>query len=270
MHFIEKLDSISKHNNSLVCVGLDSDPAKIPPHLLKEENPILAFNKAIIEATSDIAQSYKLNLAFYEALGSIGYETVKKTLEIIPENVLTIGDAKRGDIGNTAAMYAKALFDDFGFDSATVAPYMGIDSVEPFLKHKDKGVFILALTSNPGSRDFQYLESDSAPLYEHVVKKVKGWNSANNCGLVVGATHPEELQSIRNLADDMPILIPGLGAQGGNAELSVQYGTNESGLRALFNSSRGIIYKDKSESFADGARAAALAFRDELNGYRGI
>ncbi len=267
MQFTEKLDSISRKHNSVVCVGLDTDPKKIPNHLHREPNPVLAFNKAIIEATSEYAQSYKLNLAFYESLGSIGYETVKQTLAAIPPEIVTIGDGKRGDIGNTAAMYATAMFDDFGFDATTVAPYMGFDSVEPFLKYTGKGVFVLALTSNKGSKDFQYLEMGGVRLYERVVEKVHEWNTHGNCGLVVGATHPEELKDIRAKAGEMPILIPGLGAQGGDTELSVKYGVFQ-GIRAIFNSSRGIIYADGSEEFAKNAGRAALEFRDELNKYR--
>jgi orotidine-5'-phosphate decarboxylase len=268
MHFYEKLDAITTKNNSLVCVGLDTDIAKIPPHLLTEENPVLAFNRNIIEATRDLVQCYKLNLAFYEALGSRAYETIKGTIDAIPSGIIIIGDAKRGDIGNTSTMYAKALFEDFSFDAATVAPYMGTDSVQPFLRFEEKGTFILALTSNKGSQDFQYLEVEGKPLYKHVVEKIISWNDKGNCGMVVGATHPYELVGIRNMAGDMPILIPGLGAQGGEVEASVKGGINKDGMRAIFNSSRGILFAGSGEDYALRARDAALAFRDEINGFR--
>jgi orotidine-5'-phosphate decarboxylase len=265
MPFTDKLDAVSTKNKSLVCVGLDTDPAKIPAHLRSEPNPVLAFNRAIIEATADVAQSYKLNIAFYEALGRDAHETIARTLEAIPAGVVTIGDGKRGDIGNTSAMYAAALFDGFGFDAVTVAPYMGFDSVQPFLAHKDKGVFILTLTSNKGSRDFQYLDVAGRPLYEHVLDKILSWNEAGNCGLVVGATHPSELAAIRATAGDVPILIPGLGAQGGEVEASVRAGVTPAGLRGVFNSSRGILYASGGLDFAEKAREAAIALRDEIN-----
>ncbi|MBL0174225.1 MAG: orotidine-5'-phosphate decarboxylase [Ignavibacteria bacterium] len=265
MPFLSKLDAVTTKNKSLVCVGLDTDPAKIPAHLRTEVNPVLAFNRAIIEATADVVQSYKLNLAFYEALGPDAHETIRLTLDAIPTDIVTIGDGKRGDIGNTSAMYAAALFDGFGFDAVTVAPYMGYDSVQPFLAHKDKGVFILTLTSNKGSRDFQYLEVEGRPLYAHVLDRILEWNEAGNCGLVVGATHPSELAAIRATAGDMPILIPGLGAQGGDVEQSVRAGVTPAGLRGVFNSSRGILYASGERDFAARAREAAIALRDEIN-----
>ncbi|MCB2206386.1 orotidine-5'-phosphate decarboxylase [bacterium] len=269
MQFYEKLDAVSTRNTSLVCVGLDTDPAKIPQHLQEQPDGVIAFNHAIIEATSDLVQSYKLNLAFYEALGKEGYDIVRKTLEAIPDHVVTIGDAKRGDIGNTSLMYARAMFEDFGFDATTVAPYMGYDSVEPFLRYGDKGVFVLALTSNKGSRDFQYLEVDGKPLYTHVVRTVAEWNEHRNIGFVVGATHPSELADIRSMVGDVPLLIPGLGAQGGDVEQSVRAGCTVEGLRGVFNSSRGIIYAGDGEDFADHARDAAMKLREQINQYRG-
>jgi orotidine-5'-phosphate decarboxylase len=268
MQFYEKLDAITEKNNSLVCVGLDTDPAKIPAHLREEPDGVIAFNHAIIEATADLVQSYKLNLAFYEALGREGYDIVRKTLEAIPDDVVVVGDAKRGDIGNTSLMYAKAMFEDFGFDATTVAPYMGRDSVEPFLRHGEKGVFVLALTSNKGSRDFQYLEVDGAPLYTHVVRTVASWNENNNIGFVVGATHPSELADIRAAVGDLPLLIPGLGAQGGDVAQSVRAGCTDAGTRAVFNSSRGIIYAGDGADFADMARSAARDLRTQINEFR--
>lgn len=268
MSFYQKLDAVSNKHNSLVCVGLDTDPLKMPEHLRSLDDGVLRFNRAIIEATADVAQSYKLNLAFYETLGRDGYDIVRKTLDAIPEEVVTIGDAKRGDIGNTALMYAKALFEDFGFDAATVAPYMGRDSVEPFLNYEDRGVFVLALTSNKGSKDFQYLEIDGDPLYKHVIRTTASWNEHENLGFVVGATHPSELEDIRGMVGDVPLLIPGLGAQGGDVEKSVRAGTTAAGLRGVFNSSRGIIYAGGGEDFAEKAHNAAETLRDQINQYR--
>lgn len=265
MTFTEKLRSIQQRNNSLLCVGLDSDISKMPKQLLQCENPILAFNARIIEATKDLVCAYKLNLAFYEALGEIGWRTVKETLAAIPSDVVTIGDAKRGDIGNTAAMYAKSLYDDFGFTASTVNPYMGFDSVEPFIRDEEHGAFILALTSNPGAKDFEYLKSKEKPLYEHVIAKVKKWNAKNNCGLVVGATRPKEMQRVRKLVPNMPLLIPGVGAQGGDLAAAVRDGSDKHGEMAVINSSRGIIYASRGEDFADAARAAARMLRDEMN-----
>jgi orotidine-5'-phosphate decarboxylase len=268
MHFYDKLDAATRAANSLVCVGLDTDPAKIPAHLGTGTDAVIAFNRAIVEATADLVQSYKLNLAFYESMGAAGHEIIRKTLDAIPGHVVTIGDAKRGDIGNTSLMYAKAMFEDFGFDATTVAPYMGYDSVEPFLRHEERGVFVLALTSNKGSRDFQYLEVNGEPLYKHVVRTLVKWNEKRNIGLVVGATHPSELEEIRGLVGDLPLLIPGLGAQGGDVELSVRAGCTADGMRAVYNSSRGIIFASSGEDFADRARSEAIALRDQINQYR--
>lgn len=268
MSFYAALRFIQKKNNSLLCIGLDSDLAKIPKHLHQRENPILEFNKQIIAATKDVVCAYKLNLAFYEALGEIGWRTVKETLGAIPLDVVTIGDAKRGDIGNTAEMYARSLRDDFGFTSSTVNPYMGFDSVEPFIRNEKHGAFILALTSNPGAKDFEYLKVREKPLYEHVIAKVKKWNTKQNCGLVVGATRPKEMQRVRKLAPAMPLLIPGVGAQGGDLQAAVRYGCDKNGEMAVINSSRGIIYASGGEDFAEVALATALKLRDEMNTIR--
>lgn len=260
----EKLQQIVSKKNSLLCIGLDVHPDKIPAHLKNESDPVFAFNKAIVDATADIAAAYKPNLAFYEALGTRGWESLRKTLAYLPEDVLTIGDAKRGDIGSTAERYAEGLF-DLGFDSVTLSPYLGVDSIEPFIKHADKGVFILCLTSNASSKDFQYLESNGKPLYLHVAEKVNTWNHNENCGLVVGATHESEIQAIRNTAPALPFLIPGIGAQGGNLETAIKWGTNASGGNALINSSRGIIYASNETDFADQAFKAAKKLNDSIN-----
>lgn len=264
--FIEKLDSAVKKNNSLVCVGLDIDLKKIPPSLLNSSDPIFDFNKAIIDSTKDLVCAYKPNSAFYESYGIYGLQSLIKTIEYIGGEIPVILDAKRGDIGNTAMAYAKAAFDVFKADAITINPYMGFDSVEPFLTYKDKGLFILALTSNQSSKDFQ--TDGEEPLFIKVTKKVKIWNNYGNCGLVVGATKAEELKDIRAIAGDMPILIPGVGAQGGDLQVSVRMGVNKKGERALINSSRGIIYASQGENFAGSARVAARKLKEEINNYR--
>ena len=249
-------------------MGLDTDATKIPEFLLGSPNPVLEFNRRIIEATQDLVCAYKINLAFYEALGERGGHTVQQTLTHIPGDVITIGDAKRGDIGNSSALYARAVLDDYGFSACTVNPYMGKDSVLPFLKNSSQGAFILAVTSNPGARDFQHLKVRGIPLYEHVTRAVKRWNTNKNCGLVVGATRPRDLRQIRALAPHVPILIPGVGAQGGDVKLAVRYGCDAQGELAIINSSRSILYASDGRDFADTARAAASAMRDAINRYR--
>ena len=267
MKFNSQLNRIIEEKNSLVCVGLDLYPDRIPPQVLKGADPFFQFNKAIIDATADLAAAYKPNLAFYEALGKEGMDVLRRTLEYIPGDVITIGDAKRGDIGTTAEKYAEALF-DLGFDAVTVNPYLGLDSVKPFIADEEKGVFILCLTSNPTSKDFQYLETDGRPLYLHVAEKVRQWNERGNCGLVTGATHPTELRDIRTLAPDLPFLIPGIGAQGGDLQASITHGTDASGTGAVINSSRGILYASSGEDFAEAARHAAEQLRDNINRHR--
>ncbi|MBA4312318.1 MAG: orotidine-5'-phosphate decarboxylase [Chlorobiaceae bacterium] len=265
MRFLEKLKLIQNENNSLLCIGLDTDVLKIPPSLQNSNNPQLEFNKRIIEVTSDFVCAYKLNLAFYESAGERGYETIHKTLECIPKEIITIADGKRGDIGNTAEQYAKIIFDDWKFDAATVNPYMGKDSVEPFIKNKNNCAFILALTSNPGSHDFQYLEVSGRPLYEHVVAKATSWNVKKNIGLVAGATHPEELKRIRAMVPEMPLLIPGIGTQKGDMEATVRNGCDKNGLLALINVSRGIIFASGGNDFAARARESAIKIQNEIN-----
>ncbi|MCX7985049.1 MAG: orotidine-5'-phosphate decarboxylase [Bacteroidetes bacterium] len=256
--FIEKLRSVQQKTHSLLCIGLDVDPQKLPHHLQKHTGGILEFNRAIIEATSDLVCAYKPNLAFYEALGERGWLILRKTLKLIPWGTITIADGKRGDIGNTAEQYARALFDGLGFDAVTVNPYMGYDSIEPFLRMPEKGVFVLALTSNPGSRDFQRLKVGTMPLYIKVVRKAVTWNTRGNVGLVVGATHPKELRKIRTLAKELPILIPGIGAQGGDLERSVCYGCTDANDLAIVNVSRSILYASQGKDFAEAARREAL------------
>ena len=268
--FNKRLQEIQRQRNSLVCVGLDADPAKFPASIRNLENAVIEFNKRIIEATQDLVCAYKPNLAFYEALGERGMFALRETLKIIPGSIITIGDAKRGDIGSTAERYAVSLFDDFGFDAVTVNPYMGSDSVEPFLKNPGKGVFLLALTSNPGSKDFQRLKIGAVPLYEKIVRKAKQWNTADNIGLVVGATHPKELKRVRAIVPDMPILLPGIGKQGGDLKSAIRYGCSEDGYGAVINASRSILYASSGDDFAEAARAETLRMRDEINGLRAV
>jgi orotidine-5'-phosphate decarboxylase len=267
MTFSERVSSIQSASGSLLCVGLDVDPAKIPGHLKNHAEPVLEFSRTIIEATKDLVCAYKPNLAFYEAMGDRGWHILRETLRMIPKNVISIGDGKRGDIGNTAAQYAKALFDDLGFDAVTVNPFMGSDSVDPFLKNANKGVFLLALTSNDGSRDFQRLKVGTMPLYEKVVRTAKKWNTVGNIGLVVGATHPRELKRIRSLVPGMPILIPGVGSQGGDLAASIRDGGNTQGLLAIINASRSILYASSGSDFAAAARAEALRMRDQMRAF---
>ena len=266
--FIRQLKEIQQTQNSLLCIGLDVDFNKIPEHLQSADNPVLEFNRQIIEATHDLVCAYKPNLAFYEAMGERGWTTLRETLKLIPKSVLTIGDGKRGDIGNTAERYAKSLFNDFGFDSVTVNPYMGFDSVEPFLKNSEKGVFLLALTSNPGSKDFQRLKIKGKPLYEKVVRTAKKWNTNQNIGLVVGATHPHELKTIRKIVPEMPLLIPGIGKQGGDLKSAVRDGCDKNGQLAIINASRSIIYASSGKDFAEMARAEARRMVEEMGTYR--
>ncbi len=267
MTFADKLSEAIRKNDSLVCVGLDPDPRLMP-----EGITVFDFNRAIIDATADLVCAYKLNLAFYEALGAEGMDALKRTARHIPAGILSIGDAKRGDIGNTAKAYAQAVFSILGFDATTVNPYLGFDSVEPFLQYKDKGVFILCRTSNAGAIDFQSLRCETErgmrPLFQVVADKAEKWNTIGNIGLVVGATYPEELKLIRDEHPNLPLLIPGIGAQGGELSLAVRYGVNADGEGAIINSSRQIIYASRDKDFAQAAEKAARTLRDQINQHR--
>lgn len=248
---------------SFLCIGLDVDLNKIPQFLLQEEDPIFAFNKAIIDATHDLAAAYKPNTAFYEAYGVKGWTSLQKTInylnEIHPE-IFTIADAKRGDIGNTSRMYAQAFFEDLGFDSVTVAPYMGQDSVEPFLEFENKHTILLALTSNMGSKDFQTLSFNEKSLFENVLETSKTWKNSHNLMYVVGATKADYFEHIRKIVPDNFLLVPGVGAQGGSLEDVCKYGLN-SQVGLLINSSREIIYASNQEDFAQKAREKASALQ---------
>lgn len=264
MKFIEKLDKATETNNSLLCVGLDIDLNKLPVTILNSEDPIYTFNKKIIDATADLACAYKPNIAFYERYGIYGLQSLIKTIEYIPKNIPVILDAKRGDIGHTAAAYAKAVFEVYKADATTVSPYLGHDSIEPFLEYQDKGIFVLCATSNPGFKDIQNWGTEEK-LYRHVAHLVIEWDKYKNCGLVIGATNPEELSGIRQMSQDMPILLPGVGAQGGNLEACVKYGINAKGNRLIINVSRSILYAAMGEHFEDAARSAAQKIRDQIN-----
>ncbi|MBK9732550.1 MAG: orotidine-5'-phosphate decarboxylase [Chitinophagaceae bacterium] len=256
-----------KRKKSFLCIGLDTDIEKIPKHLLHHPDPVFEFNRGIIDATKDCCVAYKINTAFYESSGIKGWQSMKKTWEYIPKNIFTIADAKRGDIGNTSAMYARAFFDKaqsgFGFDALTVAPYMGKDSVTPFLEYDNKWVILLALTSNAGSNDFQQRETAGEKLFEAVIRKSLSWGNADNMMYVVGGTHPELFKHIRTMVPDHFLLVPGVGAQGGDLQKVAANGINEQcGL--LINVSRDIIYADASEQFADAARNQSSRYQHEM------
>jgi orotidine-5'-phosphate decarboxylase len=255
-----------KIKKSFLCVGLDVDLNKIPSHLLESEDPIFEFNKAIIDATHDLAVSYKPNTAFYEAYGIKGWVSLQKTIHYINEKypeIFTIADAKRGDIGNTSSMYAKAFFEDLNFDSVTVAPYMGKDSVEPFLAIENKHTIMLALTSNEGAFDFQTLNVDGKELYKQVLETSKTWKNSKNLMYVVGATKAEYFTEIRKIVPDSFLLVPGVGAQGGSLSEVCKYGMN-SNVGLLINSSRAIIYASNGVDFAEKAREEALKMQLEM------
>ena len=255
-----------KKKKSFLCVGLDSDIAKIPSHLLEEEDPVFAFNKAIVDATAEVAIAYKPNIAFYESRGVEGWQSLERTMKYIkttyPE-IFTIADAKRGDIGNTSQMYAKAFLETLDFDAITVAPYMGEDSVTPFLQYEGKWVVLLALNSNKGAFDFQFFEQEGERLYERVLRKSQEWGNDRNMMYVVGATKADMLEGIRKIVPEHFLLVPGVGAQGGSLEEVARYGmNNHCGL--IVNSSRGIIFADKTENFARRAGEEARKLQADM------
>ncbi len=255
-----------REKQSYLCVGLDTDITKIPRHLLSQPDPIFAFNKAIIDATKDLCVSYKINTAFYEAQGLKGWEAMEKTVNYIPQEIFTIADAKRGDIGNTSTQYAKAFFETLSFDAITVAPYMGADSVKPFLEYENKWAIVLGLTSNSGSADFELQQMGGQRLYEKVLSTVATWGTPGNLMFVIGATQADEFLSIRKILPDHFFLVPGVGAQGGSLkEISEKAMNKEVGL--LVNVSRAIIYASEKEDFAAEARAIAQQYQFEMKGY---
>ena len=266
---IDSLYQQIRIKESFLCVGLDIDLKKIPPHLLNEKDPIFSFSKSIIDATHSFTVAYKPNLAFFEAYGLKGWKAFEKTIDYLNKNYpnhFIIADAKRGDIGNTAGRYAKAFFENFGVDAVTISPYMGRDSIEPFLSYKDKYAVLLALTSNEGSRDFQFSEDKGVPLYEKVLRLSTKFKNSNKLMYVVGATKSENLISIRKIVPDSFLLIPGVGAQGGNLKEVVQNGIN-SNCGLLVNSSRGIIYASSGTDFSTKAAEKAFNMQKEMSEY---
>jgi len=263
--FFTRLEESAKKNNTRLCVGLDPRLGSIPEPYLKEPDPIFAFNKAIIDETLPFACAFKPNFAFYEAEGIKGLESLKKTIDYIPDEIPVIGDAKRGDIGSTQEAYAKAIFDYFKCDGVTLNPLLGEDSLSPFLKYKDHGLYILCLTSNPGSSDFQMPNK----LYRQVAEKMKTWNSAGNCGLVTGATRPEYIGEIREIVPEIPLLIPGIGAQGGDLEKVLKFAGNSSEQGYIINVSRGISQPEGEGNFRDLVKKAAINFRNAINEAKG-
>ena len=263
---MKKAELINQINKlgSYLCVGLDTDIKKIPRHLLKVEDPVFAFNKEIIDHTSDYAVAYKLNIAFYESLGSSGWESLKKTIDYIPREKFTIADAKRGDIGNTAEMYARAFFETMNFDAVTLSPYMGKDSIEPFLGYKDKWAIVLGLTSNEGANDFQLNRlEDGRYLFEDVIEKSASWGSDENMMYVIGATKNEYFEVVRKVIPDHFLLVPGVGAQGGSLEEISKACLNKDG-GLLVNSSRGIIYRSSEINFGEESGIAAAEVRNSM------
>ena len=263
---VESIVSEIRKKQSFLCIGLDVDLSKIPPHLLKTSSPIFEFNKAIIDATHQLCVAYKPNIAFYEAYGQDGWKALKQTIDYLNDNypeIFTIADAKRGDIGNTSQMYAKAFFEDLGFDSITVAPYMGSDSVEPFLEFNEKHTILLALTSNQGAFDFQTKKNTNALLFESVLDTSKTWKNSKQLMYVVGATKAAYFKKIRDIVPNSFLLVPGIGAQGGSLEEVCKYGlNNEVGL--LVNSSRAIIYASNDRDFAAHAANKAKALQQRM------
>ncbi len=266
MRFLDKLSASVRRNNSLLCVGLDPDPARI--HV----NDIAAFNAAIIEATADLVCCYKPNVAFFEALGRTGQDVLRRTLGAVPDGIPVIADAKRGDVGSTSAAYARAVFEYLGADAMTVNVYGGFDATEPFLKYEDRGVLVWCRSSNPSAGDFQdalvQQEGSTRPLWQVVALKAREWNQAGNVGIVVGATYPRQLAEARELCPDMPILVPGVGAQEGSLGDAVRAGLDASGAGIIVSASRSVLYASEGSDFAAAARNEAMRLRDEINLYR--
>ncbi len=273
--FLEKLLAAARAHHSLVCVGLDPDPALAPPDLLRRDPDdwVASFNRGIVEATSDLVCCYKPNLAFYEALGDAGMRALRATMRAIPEHVPVLLDAKRADIGNTSRGYARAVFDDLGADAVTVNPYLGGDSLAPFFAYADKGVFVLCKTSNPGSGEIQDLpvrqaDGTEEALYRVVARRALEWGKVGTVGYVVGATYPQQVADIRRIGPRVPILLPGVGAQAGDLVAAVRAGVDEQGERAIVNASRSILYASSGSDWRDAARRQTEALRDAINAAR--
>lgn len=272
MNFNEKIENSIRKNNSLLCIGLDPDTERIPSNILKEENSILKFNKTIVDSTHDLVCAYKPNIAYYSAQGSNGLKSLQETIRYIHNNytdIPVILDAKRADTGNTSEKYALELFKIFEADAITVNPYLGFDSIKPFLKYKDKGIIILCRTSNKGASDFQDLKIDGKPLYIKVAEKIKEWNlQYKNCLMVIGATWPQQLKEVRKVTDDIFFLVPGIGSQQGDLENTMKHGINKKGSGLIISASRSIIYASSQPDFANAARTEALRLKESINKYR--
>ncbi|UCG61768.1 MAG: orotidine-5'-phosphate decarboxylase [Candidatus Zixiibacteriota bacterium] len=268
MSAVEKLQQIQSKNKSIICLGLDLDPKRMPQDYTKSIKAMYDFVMTIIEATSDMVCAYKPNLAFYENKGAEGMSLLTSIVEHMPEEVVIILDGKRGDIGNTASFYAEAMYRQWKADWVTLSPYMGYDSMRPFLEYEDKGIFVLCLTSNTGSKDFQHLIVDGKPLYRVVAEKVSYWNKDNNCGLVVGATQPDHLKELRDIAGNMPLLIPGVGAQGGSLEKAAVFGTDNFQKIAVINVCRSVLYASAESDYAQKARDELQKLNDTVNALR--
>ncbi|MEA1980860.1 MAG: orotidine-5'-phosphate decarboxylase [candidate division Zixibacteria bacterium] len=268
MSVTDELVKIQEENKSLICLGLDLDTKKMPTEYTKNSRSMFEFAYQIIENTKDVVCAYKPNMAFFESMGPEGLSLLRLIIDRIPEDIPVILDGKRGDIGNTASHYATALFERYGATWITVNPYMGYDSLRPFLEYKDNGIFILCLTSNNGSKDFQMLNVEGKPLYEIVAEKVAYWNKDGNCGLVVGATQPEQLKDVRSIAQKMPILIPGVGAQGGSLELATRNGTANFTRPAVINVSRSVLYASTGEDFARRAREEVIKLNNSIKSFK--
>jgi orotidine-5'-phosphate decarboxylase len=267
--FTERLRLFQRQMQSSLCVGLDVDPRRLPDGLERNAKGVRQFITGIVEATRDLVCAYKPNLAFFEALGEDGFPLLRHSVEVIGGSAITIADGKRGDLGNTAERYATALFEVLGFDAATLHPYQGLDSLEPYLQDPSKGAFLLCRTSNPGAADLQdlrcELDGEQMPLYEAVARRALEWNTHGNIGLVVGATFPEQLQRVRSIAPELPFLIPGVGAQGGDAADAVRLGAARDGTMAVVNASRQVLYASAGPDWQAAARREALALRDQMS-----
>jgi orotidine-5'-phosphate decarboxylase len=268
--YVERLAAASKRNGSLLCVGLDAEPNKLPAHLqaLPPAEAVLAFNRDLIDATSDLVAAYKPNLAFYEALGPIGMEAFRATVAHVPHGIPVIADAKRGDIDNTSRAYARAIFDVYGCDAITANPYLGCDALAPFLERDDRGTYILCRTSNPGAADIAELDVAGEPLYVRVAERAPKWTTHGNIGLVVGATAPAQLARVRAVAPEVPILLPGVGAQGGDLRASMAAGLDATGAGLLVVAARQVMYASSGRDFAEAARVAARQLREQIESAR--
>jgi orotidine-5'-phosphate decarboxylase len=266
--FTDRVRAVTEERNSILCIGLDPLLERLPGVCRQKPEPLYEFCREIVEATADLAAAFKINLAFFEAHGSWGWRQLERLVAEIPKPLLRIADAKRGDIGSSSEMYARALFEHLNFDATTVNPLLGSDSVEPFLRDPEKGAFFLCLTSNPGAEDFQFFSDGSTRLHERILAAVKEWNVRGNAGVVVGATRPDHLRRLRAQAPELPFLVPGIGAQQGDLAATVRSAVSPQGDLVLINASRSILYCSSGQDFAEAARAAAARLYSEMNRLR--